>query len=109
MRSFLSLGGDGWVLDFITFLNIVSFFRTLCKHSVYNHLLLAPFYSKRCLLGVPGWLSLLSIGLLIWAQVMISWFSSLSPTSGSMLTAHSLLGILSLPLSAHLQLVLSQD
>ena len=34
------------------------------------------------------------------AQVMISWFVSLSPTLGSALTAQSLLWILSLPLSA---------
>ena len=50
-------------------------------------------------LGVPGWLSLLSIQLLISAEVTISWFERLSPTLGSILTAWSLLGILSLPLS----------
>ena len=41
----------------------------------------------------------LSIWLLISAQVMISRFVRLSPTSGSALTVWSLLGILSLPLS----------
>ena len=42
---------------------------------------------------VPGWLSLLSLRLLISAQVMISWLVGSSPTSGSVLTAWSLLGI----------------
>ena len=50
--------------------------------------------------GAPGWLSPLSFQLLILAQVMISWFTSLSPTSGSVLAAWSLLGILCFPLSA---------
>ena len=49
-----------------------------------------------------GWLSQLSIQLLILAQVMISWFVSSSPTSGSELTVQNLLGILSLPLSLRL-------
>ena len=49
-------------------------------------------------LGVPGWLSRLSIRLLILAQVMISRFGSSSPTSASVLVVQSLLGILSLPL-----------
>ena len=35
------------------------------------------------------------------AQVVISRFMGLSPTSGSVLTAQSLLGILSLPLASH--------
>ena len=48
---------------------------------------------------VPGWLSQFSIWLLILVQVMISWFLRSSPKSGSMLTAWSLLRILSLPLS----------
>ena len=50
--------------------------------------------------GSPGWLSWLSDQLLTYAQVMISWFMSSSPELGSVLTAWSLLGILSLPLSA---------
>ena len=49
--------------------------------------------------GVSGCLSRLSIRLLISVQVMISWFVSSSPSSGSGLTAWSLLGILALPLS----------
>ena len=49
--------------------------------------------------GAAEWLSQLSIRLLISAQVMISCFMSSSPTSGSALTAWSLLGILCLPLS----------
>ena len=44
---------------------------------------------------VPGWLIRLSIGLLFSAQVMILWFSSLSPKLGSTLAVQSLLGILS--------------
>ena len=50
--------------------------------------------------GAPGWLSQLSVRLLILAQVMISQFLSSSPTLGSMLTVQSLLGILSRLLSA---------
>ena len=49
--------------------------------------------------GMPGWLSWLSIWLLLLAQVVISLFMSSSPTSGSVLTVWSLLGILSLSLS----------
>ena len=47
--------------------------------------------------GAPGWLSWLSVQLLISAQVMISRFVSSSPTLGSVLTVQSLLGILALP------------
>ena len=46
--------------------------------------------------GAPGWLSWLSFQFLILAQVTISWFVSLSPMSGSVLTAQSLVGFLSL-------------
>ena len=48
-------------------------------------------------LGVPGWLSRVRVQLLISAQVMISSFVSLSPASGSVLTARNLLDILSRP------------
>ena len=48
--------------------------------------------------GMPGWLSRLSIQLLVSAQVMLSQFVRLSPKSGSVLTAQSLLGILSFSL-----------
>ena len=47
-------------------------------------------------MGVSGWLSRLSIQLLISAQVMILQFMGSSPTLGSALTAENLLGILSL-------------
>ena len=40
--------------------------------------------------SVPGWLHQLSVRLLVSAQVMISQFMSLSPASGSVLTAQSL-------------------
>ena len=46
--------------------------------------------------GAPGWLSRVSVRLLILAQVMISQFMSSSPTSGSALTVQTLLWILSL-------------
>ena len=58
-------------------------------------------------LGVPGWLNQLSVRLLVLAQVMISWFTSLSPTlRRSVLTAaeppwDSLSPSLSLPLLVH--------
>ena len=45
------------------------------------------------ILGVPAWLSQLSVGLMILAQVMISQFMGLSP-SGSVVTVQGLLGIL---------------
>ena len=52
--------------------------------------------SKGGRLGAPGWLHLLSIWLLISAQVVISQFMRSSPASGSALTAwRRLLGILS--------------
>ena len=44
---------------------------------------------------MPGWLSQLSLRLLIFTQVMISWFVRSNPMSGSVLTAKNLLGILS--------------
>ena len=44
-------------------------------------------------MGAPGWLSRLSVPLLVSAQVMISQFVSSSPASGPMLTARSLLRI----------------
>ena len=57
--------------------------------------------------GAPGWLSQLSLQLLILAQVMISQFMGSSPASGSVLMVWSLLGILclSLSLSASLSLL----
>ena len=54
--------------------------------------------------GARGWLSRLSVRLLVSAQVMTSWFLSSSPTLGSTPTVRSLLGILSLcpsPTQAH--------
>ena len=60
------------------------------------------------ILGAPGWLSGLSIPLLISALVMISRF--MSPMSGSVLTMWGLLGILSHPLSLPLpSALLSQN
>ena len=56
------------------------------------------YHLKKELGGAPGWLSGLSVPLLVSAQVMISQFVGSSPTSGSALTAQSLLEILSLPL-----------
>ena len=63
-------------------------FYTLSSSAVVFYLVpivlaLAIRSSSTC--GVPGWLSRLSVGLLISAQVMISWFVSLSPESGSVL------------------------
>ena len=60
-------------------------------------------FLDKCKLGAHGWLSWLTfISLLDSAQVMISWFMSLSPSSGSVLTVWSLLQTLSLPLSLSL-------
>ena len=57
--------------------------------------------------GALGWLSQLSLHLLISAQVMISWFMGWSSMSGSALTVWSLLRILSLPLPLPLPFSLS--
>ena len=57
---------------------------------------------KAHIVGHLGGLSWLSAQLLILAQVMISGFVSSNPASGSMQTAGSLLGILSLSLSLSL-------
>ena len=70
------------------FISLISF-----KYNSYNSYV-------ELYLGVPGWLSRLSTQLLVLAQVMISLLVRSSPRSGSMLTAQSLLGILSLRLSA---------
>ena len=61
---------------------------------------------KITLLGTSGWLSQLSVRLLILAQVMISRFVSSSHVLGLVLTVQSLLGILSLLLSRCLPLSL---
>ena len=58
----------------------------------------SPQPSRYTPAGAPGWLNQLSAWLLILAQVMISRFVGLSLTSGSMLSAQSLVGILSPPL-----------
>ena len=50
---------------------------------------------KKC--RAPEWRSWLNERLLIWAQVMISRFMRSNPTSGSVLTVRTLLGILSFP------------
>ena len=54
---------------------------------------------KHAKIGVPGWLSQLSLQLLISAQVRISQFMGSSPALGSALMAWGLLGILFLSLS----------
>ena len=58
--------------------------------------------SLKVTLGAPGWLSRLSVRLLISAPVMISQFVRLSLALGSILPARNLLGILSLSLSLFL-------
>ena len=58
--------------------------------------------------GAPGWLSQLSIQLLVSAQVMISWLRGIKPhIRRPVLAVQSLLGILSPCLSAPLPLVWS--
>ena len=63
-----------------------------------QHIWYNPYQNINSFLGAPGWLSHLSVGLLILDQVMVSWFVGSSP----MLTAQSLLGILALPLPCSL-------
>ena len=53
----------------------------------------------KIILREPGWLSQLSVQLLISAQLMISQFVGWSPASGSGLAVQSLLRILSLSLT----------
>ena len=62
---------------------------------------------RKVIWGPPGWLSQFSVWLLILTQVIISRFMRWSPALGSVLTAQSLLGIPSLPLSAPPLLMLS--
>ena len=70
-------------------------------------------YFNSIIWGASGWLSRLGVQLLILAQVLISQFMgsspAWSPTSGSVLTVWSLLGIFSLPLSASPLLPLSKQ
>ena len=66
---------------------------TSSKRSTSRGLSFFPYKTRT---GAPGWLSRLSIGFLTSAQAMISQFLSSRPASGSVLTAWSLLGILSL-------------
>ena len=73
-----------------------SFFSSLCSAFL--------FLRNKYKLRAPGWLSQLSIWLLISVQVMISQFMRSSPESGSTLTELSLLEILSLSLSLSLSL-----
>ena len=62
--------------------------------TLFFHLDLSDFMLKNWKVGAPGWLSQLSVQLLVSAQVMISWLVD-SSLSYSVLTAWSLLGILS--------------
>ena len=59
--------------------------------------------------GAPGWLSRLSVRLLVSVQVMISQFLGLNSALGSVLRVGSLLGILSLSLPNSRCLCLSQN
>ena len=73
--------------------------KTLTKTASSSYCWPPQVQVKRKERGTPGWLSQLSIGLLVSAQVMISQFMSSSPTSGSTLIVQSLLGILTLSFS----------
>ena len=64
----------------------------------------------KCLpVGVPGWLSRLSIWILISVQVMISWLSRSSPASRSTLSLLGVLSLLSLLLPCLCARALSQN
>ena len=47
-------------------------------------------HALKGIIGAPGWLSQLSVRLLILAQVMVSWFVGSSLALGSLLTVQSL-------------------
>ena len=76
--------------------NNIKLFHVLCQKIPLEY---QPclWYSKFLALGVPWWLSWLSIWLLISSQVTISWFGLWGSVSGSALTVWGLLGILSSP------------
>ena len=80
------------------------------KKNKVRHIYITDYYSamrKEDIHGAPGWLSWLSVQLLISAQVMISQFVGSSPASGgSSLTTWSLLGIFSFSFSLPLPLSL---
>ena len=87
---------------------ITSSWWTLSLWSVPLYLVTFFFLVKvYFVLGCLGDSSQLSAALLISARVMISWFVRSSPTTGSVLTVQSLLGILSPSISAPLLLVLA--
>ena len=69
------------------------------------------YINKKENMGRLGWLSWISVWLLVWAQVMFSWFVGLSAASGSMQSVWSLPWILYLSpsLSGPPLLVLSQN
>ena len=97
-----------WLQCWIAYIEafFVSVIHWSCRMDIHNFKKLeqipfaTPQLRNEIWSGVPGWLSQLSIWLLISAQFMISWFVGLSPTSGFTLTERSLLGILSPSLSA---------
>ena len=62
--------------------------------------------SFKITLEVPGCLSLLSVQLLIWAQVVISGFMRSNSMSVSVLAAWSLLGILSPSVSLSFKIII---
>ena len=66
------------------------------KYLFFFFVFLFKFQLVNSVIGAPGWLSWLSVQLLISAQVMISWFLRSSPMLSFVLTAWSLFGILSL-------------
>ena len=79
-------------------------FKGKCKTNKQNKTTLV----RKKSLGAPGWLSRLSVRLLILAEVIISQFVGSSPTSGSALMLQSLLGILSLLLVLTLSLKINK-
>ena len=83
---------------FIPLRSLTDWMRPTTHWGGQSALFLKHWFKREPRVGAPAELSWLSIRLLILAQVMISWFVGSSPKSGSVLTARSLLEILSLSL-----------
>ena len=95
--SFMYFGGSvvRSIFRYNYYIFLMNFIIMKCPFISSNIFFLVKVYF---VLGCLGDSSQLSAALLISARVMISWFVRSSPTTGSVLTVQSLLGILSLSL-----------
>ena len=99
----LTLSHSLWPFYFMRLVSSTHFYQ----YDRFTLLDISQSWSFKMNSGAPGWHSQLSVWLLVLVQVMISWFMSSNPTSGSALMLQSLLGILCRLLSDPPPLVLS--